>query len=321
MRPIVVFRVPPDGRAPVLEGPDWKQASPRRIERALGHALARPSGGWYVLGASRELGRRPRRYRVEERDLVVWRDGSALRAGPEECPHMGAPLAEGRVHDGHVVCPWHGLALRSEAHGRWRPFPGHDDGVLLWVRLDPLYAPDELTDAPILTERPARFLAAVIQREASCEPRDVLANRLDPWHAEHFHPYAFGGMQVLEMDDDAVTVRVVKKFAGPLAAEVDARFTCPDPRTIAMTIVGGEGSGSVVETHATPIAPGRTAIIEATLATSDRPHFRAAYLLRPIVRLLLARMADRLWDDDAAYAERLYALRARPRPELDPNQA
>ena len=43
-----------------------------------------------------------------------------------------------------------------------------------------------------------------------------------------------------------------------------------------MTIVRGDGLGSVVETHATPIAPGRTAIIEATLATSDRPGFALA---------------------------------------------
>src|SRR5204863_385712 len=83
----------------------------------------------------------------------------------------------------------------------------------------------------------------------------------------------------------------------------------PEPRTIVMRIVGGEGAGSVVETHALPLEPGRTAIIEATLATSDRPGFRAALGLGAVVRPLMERAARRLWRDDAAYAERRYAVR------------
>ena len=78
-----------------------------------------------------------------------------------------------------------------------------------------------------------------------------------------------------------------------------------------MTIVAGEGEGSVVETHATPLSDGRTAIIEATLATSERIQFRMAELARPVMRPLIERMARRLWVDDAAYAERLYELRNR----------
>ena len=38
--------------------------------------------------------------------------------------------------------------------------------------------------------------------------------------------------------------------------EVDARFHCPEPRTIVMTIIRGEGVGSDVETHATPLEAG-----------------------------------------------------------------
>jgi len=76
-----------------------------------------------------------------------------------------------------------------------------------------------------------------------------------------------------------------------------------------MTIIGGEGEGSVVETHATPICPGRTAIIEATLATSDRYQFKMAQLVAGFVRPFMERSAQRLWVDDAAYAERLYRLR------------
>jgi hypothetical protein len=77
-----------------------------------------------------------------------------------------------------------------------------------------------------------------------------------------------------------------------------------------MTIVGGEGTGSVVETHATPLRHGRSAIIEATLATSDRPGFRRALRAAWMIRPFVLRAQRKLWAEDAAYAERRYALRS-----------
>ncbi len=68
----------------------------------------------------------------------------------------------------------------------------------------------------------------------------------------------------------------IGRFGVPVVAE----FTSPEPRTIVMRIVDGEGTGSVVETHATPVGPSadgrpRTAVIEAVIAHSDRPGFAA----------------------------------------------
>jgi isorenieratene synthase len=151
--------------------------------------------------------------------------------------------------------------------------------------------------------------------EARCEPRDVVANRLDPWHGAHYHPHSFGRLRVIDQQEDAITVRVAYRVAGPLAVEVDARFHCADPRSIVMTIVRGEGVGSVVETHATPLCEGQTAIVELTYATSERWGFaavtRAHRLLRPIMRWA----AHRLWVEDARYAERLYELRTHARAQ------
>ena len=79
-----------------------------------------------------------------------------------------------------------------------------------------------------------------------------------------------------------------------------------------MTIVDGEGTGSVVETHATPLREGRTAIIEATLATSERGPFLKALGARALVRPFIEARARRLWIEDTAYAERTYAVRKRP---------
>jgi hypothetical protein len=96
---------------------------------------------------------------------------------------------------------------------------------------------------------------------------------------------------------------------------VFAEFSCPDPRTVTMEIVDGEGAGSVVETHATPLRPGpdglpRTAVIEAVVAHSERSGFRHVSRVARAVRPLVATAARRLWRDDIAYAERLYAQRA-----------
>ncbi len=293
---------------PVSADPDWMQARVPWIEQGLERALALPSGGWYVLGTSGELGSQPRRYRVDGRDYVGWRSGGTITVAPDSCPHMGGSLSDGSVRDGKVVCPWHGLALGRDKHGQWQPVAVHDDGVLLWIR------PGEAQpgfDAPVLPPRPENCIDAVLQQEVLCDPRDVIANRLDPWHGAHFHPHSFARLKVIGQEDDAITVRVVFRIFRRIGMEVDARFHCPEPRTIVMTIVGGEGVGSVVETHATPLDPGRTLVCEATLATSERPQFRTVVrLFGSLLRPLMCWRAHRLWVEDAAYAERRCALRA-----------
>ncbi|HET8935972.1 MAG TPA: DUF5914 domain-containing protein [Polyangiales bacterium] len=305
-------RVLPD--APTLDArPDWEQADPRWIRAALIRSQELPSGGWYVLDASDSFGDTPRRMQVQGLWLVIWRSGSRLMAARDVCPHMGAALSEGRVCDGKLVCPWHGLALGPEPRPGFRPLPTFDDGQLAWVQLSAAGA--QLTPKPFVPERPRAGLSAVIRMEAHCEPRDVIANRLDPWHGAHYHPHSFGRLRVIEQREDSIAVRVAYRVAGPLSVEVDARFHCSDPRSIVMTILRGEGVGSVVETHATPLSQGRTAIIELTYATSERMGFllatRAQMLLRPMMRWA----ARRLWVEDARYAERLYQLRAQARDE------
>jgi isorenieratene synthase len=173
---------------------------------------------------------------------------------------------------------------------------------------------------PILAPRPERFVSGVVTMEGRCTPADVLANRLDAWHGTHLHNYSFARLRVLSDDDDVLRVRVAVRLAGPLCVETDCTFHSPEPRTIVMTIVDGEGQGTVVETHATPITRERTRLVEATLAASPRPGFRVAFALRPVVARLIELAAARLWRDDLAYAERMFTLRQR-RQERDDDAA
>jgi nitrite reductase/ring-hydroxylating ferredoxin subunit len=298
--------------------PTWRDAAPGRIEAALRAALGRPSGGWFVLGAAAEV--RPGRAfgaTVAGREVVAWRgpDG-AVHAGPGACPHLGAPLCTAPVQGGRLVCRWHGLALGPEGRPGWRVLPVHDDGLLVWIRLDDL-ADGAASERPYLGPRPpaAASVGTVATVVGRCTPEDVLANRLDPWHGVWLHPYSFAQLKVLDHDPERFRLEVTYAVGRRIGVPVVAEFSCPDPRTVTMEIVGGEGVGSVVETHATPLGDGpdgrpRTAVVEAVVAHSDRPGFghavRAAAALRPVMRYA----ARRLWRDDIAYAERRYALRS-----------
>ncbi|MDQ0401692.1 DUF5914 domain-containing protein [Streptomyces sp. NBC_01723] len=303
--------------------PTWREARPALIDDALKRASARPSGNWFVVGASRDVraGGRPCGRTVGGTEVVLWRsDTGELRGGPGACPHLGAPLRESRVVCGTLVCHWHGLALDGGPFAGWEPFPVHDDGVLVWVRLDAVGG-EEPSERPVVPDRPAPGggVDAVFTAVGRCEPQDVVANRLDPWHGSWFHPYSFVDLTVarppLGDADDAFVVDVSFRVTGRLVVPVRAEFTAPEPRTVVMRITEGEGSTSVVETHATPLtaegaARPRTAVVEAVVAASDRRGFALARAAAPVLRPLMRRTAGRLWRDDLAYAERRWALRS-----------
>jgi nitrite reductase/ring-hydroxylating ferredoxin subunit len=299
--------------------PTYREARPAIINAALDRSQRRPTGNWYVFAASRDVrSGRPFAARIGGVELVAWRDKQQrLRVGPAGCPHLGADLATGMVRDGVLYCRWHGLALDGETcELRWKPFPSHDDGVLAWVRLDAVGKEPPL-DRPVLGPRPTGdTLTAVTRLVGHCEPADIIANRLDPWHGAWFHPYSFTRLDVLTTpteDDDRFLVSVTFRM-GRFGVPVIAEFTTPEARTVVMRIIEGEGSGSVVETHATPMGSGPdgrpvVAVTEATIAASQRPGFRTAGHARALITPLMRYAAARLWRDDLAYAERRYRLR------------
>ena len=316
--PIPIFRVPQPRENRMV--PTWRLAKPARIASALRVAQTQDSGGWFVAGASGDVGAKESVARtIAGREVVFWRNSSGgLVAGPGACPHLGALLDRCPVMDGTMFCRWHGLALTQQGDKTWKPFRAHDDGVLIWVGLPT--SGESASDRPALSPRPPLpdSVSAVIAQPGVCEPQDVIANRLDPWHGSWFHPYAFSHLVV---DDEAsndhvlvvdVTFRVSRTWGVPVRAE----FSCPDTRTIVMRIVDGEGTGSVVETHATPLGTdneGRplTMVTEATIAYSERPGFAFARWMSPLLKPGIRRTARKLWVDDLAYAERRYQLRKR----------
>ena len=57
---------------------------------------------------------------------------------------------------------------------------------------------EDPTDEPIVPARPGGAgLHAVTRLVGTCEPSDIIANRLDPWHGAWYHPYSFAQLEVL----------------------------------------------------------------------------------------------------------------------------
>ena len=251
---------------------------------------------------------------------MLWRGaGGQLKAGPGACPHLGAPLSDCEVVDGTLLCRWHGLALTGEALGWLVAVPGAGRRHTAVGAPTPGGASHRRRSrrSPC-ARRSAESLVSVISRSTACEPRDIIANRLDPWHGAWLHPYAFSDLTVDEAasSPEVLVLDVAYRLGRRWAVPVRAEFRCPDARTICMTITDGEGVGSVVETHATPLtAPGGhpavTVMTEVVVAHSGRPGFAVARRLAPLVKAGMRRSAWRLWDDDLQYAERLYTLRRR----------
>ena len=209
--------------------PTWRDAKPGIIHAALERAKARPSGNWYVVGASRDIrAGSPFGTTVAGVELVLWRSPGpenggrgALHAGPGACPHLGAAMATATQSGCELICRWHGLALGPSGRAGWRPMPAHDDGVLAWVRLDAV-GTEEPTAAPVLPVRPrhAESLVAVATMVGTCEPDDVLANRLDPWHGAWFHPHSFADLRV-----DAAPTRTATEAEDHFDLHVAFRLT------------------------------------------------------------------------------------------------
>ena len=73
---------------------------------------------------------RGRVVRVRDRTIAVFRRGDCFHAMDDECPHMGASLAMGRLVDDHVECQWHhwkfDLATGCNAYKAWARVAIHE---------------------------------------------------------------------------------------------------------------------------------------------------------------------------------------------------
>ncbi len=83
---------------------------------------------------------------IGERKIVLLHANGQLRAFQGECPHAGAPLADGALCNGRLICPWHKAAFRVEDGALCEPpafdslkrYPLELRGDEVWVDDQPL---------------------------------------------------------------------------------------------------------------------------------------------------------------------------------------
>ncbi len=67
---------------------------------------------WADVAADTEVTDQPSLVQVNGVPLLLVRSEGAIRAIADRCTHRGAPLHEGDVAEGCVICPWHGSTFR-----------------------------------------------------------------------------------------------------------------------------------------------------------------------------------------------------------------
>jgi phenylpropionate dioxygenase-like ring-hydroxylating dioxygenase large terminal subunit len=127
------------------------------------------AGVWSPLALAREVGRKPRPFKLAGEPVVLFRDRQGRPAALiDRCPHRGVQLSLGRVTgDGCLECPFHGWRFQADgrcAHvplnhipedrlvrHRATALPVREAAGLLWVHTGPdpedePLVPDVLTD-------------------------------------------------------------------------------------------------------------------------------------------------------------------------------
>ena len=97
---------------------------------------------WYVVADATDVSDAPLGVTLLGERFVLWRGSNGdVAAAPDRCPHREAPLSEGRVADGCLVCPYHAwtfdgdgacVAVPSSGHGA--PIPSAANLALAAVR-------------------------------------------------------------------------------------------------------------------------------------------------------------------------------------------
>jgi vanillate O-demethylase monooxygenase subunit len=197
---------------------------------------------WYMLAWAGEVGERPLARTVIGIPLVVFRDPRSQRlvALHDRCPHRFAPLSMGRLVDGNIECPYHGLQFNTEgrcvlnpfssaapAAAKVRTFAVEERDMAVWVWMgEPAQA--DAAKIPHLPHhrRGDRMVTGYTATRA--DYRLFCDNLMDPTHAAFVHP-GIGGPTYRpkvktweESNGDIVAEFAIERMANVFGEEIIA---------------------------------------------------------------------------------------------------
>ncbi len=80
------------------------------LDNTLEHTL------WHPVAQAADVADQPVAVQLLETPLVLWRDATGqAHAWADRCPHRGAALSRGRVHQGRLECAYHGWQFDAAA--------------------------------------------------------------------------------------------------------------------------------------------------------------------------------------------------------------
>ncbi|MFJ2479394.1 FAD-dependent oxidoreductase [Pseudomonas sp. NPDC087598] len=205
--------------------------------------------------------------KIGECKIVLLRTAGQLRAFQGECPHAGAPLADGALCHGRLICPWHKAAFRIEDGALCEPpaldslkrYPLELRGEEVWVDDQPLPDPhtppaDDSRTFVIVGSGAAGTACAAALREKGFGGRIVLIDR-EPdagYDRTVLSKFVLAGEMPPDetpalRDDDFYRAQHINRVAGEVVAlDVESRTVhLKDGRTL-------NYSAAVLATGATP---------------------------------------------------------------------
>ena len=276
------------------------------------------AGQWYVAAFAETL--KPGNTllkTIADQEIVFWRsrdgdfaNGGAVQAASAVCPHWGGPLGEGRVGgDGRLTCPWHGWQFRDGACLD-RPrlhlprYLAHDDGLLLWVRLP--HDVDDVTEPP-LQARPADSRAFWFDILIESDVYHVQENYLDFLHPAEYHDTVFNHCEYLGKEGHVNLVELGYRLPFGCSLKTRTRIWPPSPFQIRNEVYEGLGTGTVIESHITPLASDRSLIHEIYHVPASAVPTQGW----PMMRHFMLRSARQIREEDALFSKRRFELRQR----------
>lgn len=154
---------------------------------------------WWPVATQTELHpARPLARQIAGWPIAVFLDASGqATALPDRCPHRHAPLSQGRVQDGELVCPYHGWQFNAQ--GRCTRVPGLECVLagkplltslpvrvahgMVWVCLQPSPAPTAPPAPTVVNGVDSFWMSTIVQADML----DVAENFLDGFHTHFVH--------------------------------------------------------------------------------------------------------------------------------------
>jgi phenylpropionate dioxygenase-like ring-hydroxylating dioxygenase large terminal subunit len=158
---------------------------------------------WYVAAWLDEVTDKPLGRKILGEPLVLYRDAdNHITAASDLCPHRFAPLHLGKVVEGAIQCPYHGLRFNAQGRcvfnpdgegvipsgARLKVFPITERWGCAWIWMgDPQRAtPDTIPSYPFLSDE--RYQPVKGKLDVRANYRYIIDNLTDAAHLRMVHP-------------------------------------------------------------------------------------------------------------------------------------